>query len=44
VISIRPVSVFAEGPGTETGQLREDLHGRRRQATWAVMVLLSLHG
>jgi hypothetical protein len=44
VVSMRPVSVFAKGPGSETGQLRGDLHGRWRQATGAVMVLLSLHG
>ena len=44
MISIRPVSVFAEGPGRKIEQLREDLHGRRRQVTRAVMVLLSLHG
>ena len=41
---MRPVSVFAKGPGSETGQLRDDLHGRWREATRAVMVLLSLHG
>ena len=41
---MRPVSVFAKGPGSETDQLRGDLHGRWRQATRAVMVLLSLHG
>jgi transposase len=44
VVSMRPVSVFAKGPGRETGQLEADLHGRWRQATRAVMVLLSLHG
>lgn len=44
VVSMRPVSVFAKGPGSETEQLRGDLHGRWRQATRAVMVLLSLHG
>lgn len=43
VVSMRPVSVFAKGPGSETEQLR-DLHGRWRQATRAVLVLLSLHG
>ena len=41
---MRPVSVFANGPESEIGQLRGDLHGRWRQATRAVMVLLSLHG
>ena len=44
VISMRPVSVFAKGPGSEIDQVREGLHGRWRQATRAVMVLLSLHG
>jgi hypothetical protein len=44
VVSMRPVSVFAKGPGNEIEQLRGDLHGRWRQATRAVMVLLSLHG
>ena len=44
VISMRPVSVFANGPECELEQLRGDLHGRWRQATRAVMVLLSLHG
>lgn len=41
---MRPVSVFANDPGSEIGQLRSDLHGRWRQATRAVMVLLSAHG
>ena len=41
---MRPVSVFANGPGREIEQLEADLHGRWRQATRAVMVLLSLHG
>jgi transposase len=41
---MRPVSVFANGPECELEQLRGDLHGRWRQATRAVMVLLSLHG
>ncbi|MGH3846826.1 MAG: IS630 family transposase [Pseudonocardiaceae bacterium] len=41
---MRPVSVFAKGPGSEIEQLRGDLHGRWRQATRAVMVLLSAHG
>src|SRR6201996_881197 len=44
VISMRPVSVFANGTGSEIEQLRGDLHGRWRQAARAVMVLLSLHG
>ena len=44
VISMRPVSVFAKGPGSEIERLRGDLHGRWRQATRAVMVLLSAHG
>src|SRR5437868_3568424 len=43
VISMRPVSVFANGPGSEIEQLKADLHGRWRQATRAVMVLLSRH-
>src|ERR1700761_2898722 len=43
VISMRPVSVFANGPQSEIEQLKADLHGRRRQAARAVMVLLSLH-
>ena len=41
---MRPVTVFAKGPGSEIEQLRSDLHGRWRQATRAAMVLLSLHG
>jgi hypothetical protein len=41
---MRPVSVFANGPASEIGQLQDDLHGRWRQATRAVMVLLSLRG
>ena len=44
VVSMRPVSVFAKAPGSETEQLRGDLHGRWLQAARAVMVLLSLHG
>src|SRR5690348_17073435 len=44
VISMRPVSVFASGPGSEIEQLREELHGRWRQATRTVMILLSVHG
>ena len=41
---MRPVSVFANGSGSEIEQLRDDLHGQWRQAARAVMVLLSLHG
>ncbi len=41
---MRPVSVFAKGLGSEIEQLQGDLHGRWRQATRAVMVLLSAHG
>src|SRR5215468_183140 len=41
---MRPVSVFAKGPGSEIEQLRTELHDRWRQATRAVMILLSLHG
>jgi transposase len=41
---MRPVSVFANGPAGEIEQLQAGLHGRWRQATRAVMVLLSLHG
>ena len=41
---MRPVSVSANGPAGEIGQLEADLRGRWRQATRAVMVLLSLHG
>jgi Winged helix-turn helix len=44
VISMRPVSVFANGPGSEIEQLRGDLRGQWRQAARAVMVLLPLHG
>jgi transposase len=44
VISMRPVSVFAKGPGSEIELLRTELRGRWRQAGRAVMVLLSLHG
>jgi len=40
VISMRPVSVFANGPGSEIGLLRAELQGRWRQAGRAVMVLL----
>ena len=41
---MRPVSVFANGPGSEVEQLEACLRGQWRQATRAVMVLLSLHG
>src|SRR5262252_1622587 len=43
VISMRPVSVFANGPESEIERLRAELRGTWRQATRAVMVLLSLH-
>jgi transposase len=41
---MRPVCVFAKGPGSEIEQLRASLRGRWRQAARAVMVLLSLQG
>src|SRR6266705_6347865 len=41
---MRPVCVFAKGPGEEIEQLRVSLRGRWRQAARAVMVLLSLQG
>jgi transposase len=41
---MRPVSVSANGPGSEIEQLEAGLRGQWRQATRAVMVLLSLHG
>jgi len=41
---MRPVSVSANGPGSEIEQLKADLHGRWRQATQAVMILLPEHG
>ena len=41
---MRPVSVFANSPGSEIERLEADLHGRRREAARAVMVLLSAHG
>ena len=41
---MRPVCVFAKGPGEEIDRLRADLRGRWRQASRAVMVLLSLQG
>ena len=41
---MRPVSVFANGPASEIEQLQAGLSGQWRQATRAVMVLLSLHG
>jgi len=43
VISMRPVSVFANGPDSEVERLRAELRGPWRQAARAVMVLLSLH-
>ena len=39
-----PVSMFANGPASEIEELRAGLSGQWRQATRAVMVLLSLHG
>ena len=44
VISMRPVSVFANAPGSEIEQLQAALRGRWRQAARAMMVLLSAHG
>ena len=44
VISMRPVCVFANGSDIEIERLRAGLQGQWRQATRAVMVLLSLHG
>jgi transposase len=41
---MRPVCVFANGPGSEIERLRAELRGRWRQAARAVMVLLSLQG
>jgi hypothetical protein len=41
---MRPVSMFANGPGGEIEQLEANLHGRWRQAARAVMVLLSARG
>jgi transposase len=41
---MRPVSVSANRPGSEIEQLRSDLHGQWRQATRAMMILLSAHG
>jgi transposase len=41
---MRPVCVFANGPDIEIERLRVGLQGQWRQATRAVMVLLSLHG
>jgi transposase-like protein len=41
---MRPVCVFAKGPGEEIERLRADLRGRWRQALRAMMVLLSLQG
>jgi hypothetical protein len=41
---MRPVCVFAKGPGSEIERLRADPRGGRRRAARAVMVLLSLHG
>jgi hypothetical protein len=44
VINMRPVSVFADYPGTEIEQLQVGLQGHWRHATRAMMVLLSAHG
>jgi len=44
VVSMRPLCVFAKGPGSEIEQLRASLRGRWRQAARAVMVQLSLQG
>jgi transposase-like protein len=41
---MRPVCVFANGPVNEIELLQDGLRGQWRQATRAVMVLLSLHG
>jgi hypothetical protein len=41
---MRPVSVFANGPGSEIEKLEAGLRGQWREAARAVMVLLSLHG
>ena len=41
---MRPVCVFAKGPGSEIEQLRAELRGRWRQAARAMMVQLSLQG
>ena len=41
---MRPVSVFAKGPGSEIELLEAGLRGPWRQGTRAVMVLLSLRG
>ena len=44
MVSIRPVCVFAKGPGEESERLRADLRGRWRPAARAVMIQLSLQG
>jgi hypothetical protein len=41
---MRPVYVFAKGPGEEIERLRAGLRGRWRLAARAVMALLSLQG
>lgn len=41
---MRPVSLFANGPGSEIEQLQASLDDRWRQATRAFMMLLSAHG
>lgn len=44
VVSMRPVSVFANGPSDQIEQMLRRLRGPWRQALRAVMVLLSAHG
>jgi transposase len=41
---MRPVSMFANGPGSEIERLEAELRGPWREAARAVMVLLSAHG
>ena len=41
---MRPVSVFANSPGSEIERLGADLRGRWREAARAVMVVLPAHG
>jgi hypothetical protein len=44
LISMRPVSVFANGPSGAIEELRDDPQGWWRQAVRAVMMLLSVQG
>jgi transposase len=44
MISMRPVSAFANSPGSEIERLEADLRGWWREAARAVIVLLSAHG